>query len=901
MRALAIAIALLLRIVGAIYNDEAGIVDYHLALLGEPGNSTTFFHHPVPGSKASLIYTLSERNVLGAINPKDGSAVWRHLLANDPSTPRGQISTAEGQDVVFTAVNDTAGAWSASDGRFLWAATSNQNSIKDVETLNSEYERNGKTNGDAVALWSGKNAALKRLDAETGVEQWVFEDSSGSVPYRVVALGPDVYLIGLSKAMLKGYKLHITTVDAKTGKAKDQITLSSEGEIASEYDILHVGHVGRLPMIIWTDASRTTLKANIVGSKTIASFDVASPNEPIEAASVHCSRSKSGSPHFLVEFKTSKTHWGQVYHVDAKSDPKKAKVSKAYDLPRLEDRGAFASSVVNDQTFFVRLASEVQLFSSASHGVLARWPLKLPRSFHISQGDWQAVRAASEVVVRGDSTYAIRSAILLDTGDWTLIRNGDVQWSRPEQLSGILNAAWLPTNQSQALVDELEVESDQSPILAAAHRLKRHISLATEMSGLLQALPETVVAWLASFVQNGHAKQHAFGFDKEVYAKLIDGKVVAINPAHPESVRTLDSARSQEVRHILDAPTDTLSPSVQGGYSYKIEEGGLSGIGPSGNLWHLSLSSGQTVLKTISQPAGEKVASIGKVLGDRTVLYKYLNPNAFLVLIKDEAEQQLSVSLLDAISGAVLHTEDHDDVDFDRPIAAFLSENWFSYSFTFGGSKDDLSRGHLLVMGEAYESEFPNDRGPRGASSNFSAIDPSMATPGVLKPHVVSQAYHLPEEISHMAITQTQQGITSKQLLVTLANSNAIVGIPHYMLDPRKPIGKAPTNQEMEEGLTQYAPFIDFDPKMYLTHTNELIGIDNVISSPSDMESTSLVFAYGLDVFGTRVAPSFTFDILGASFNKIQLILTVTALTVAVFAVAPLIKRKQTNALWQNP
>ena len=60
-------------------------------------------------------------------------------------------------------------------------------------------------------------------------------------------------------------------------------------------------------------------------------------------------------------------------------------------------------------------------------------------------------------------------------------------------------------------------------------------------------------------------------------------------------------------------------------------------------------------------------------------------------------------------------------------------------------------------------------------------------------------------------------------------------------------------------------------------------------NSRSLIESTSLVFAYGLDVFGTRLSPSFSFDILGKNFNKFQMLATVAALAVATFLVAPLV------------
>ena len=87
----------------------------------------------------------------------------------------------------------------------------------------------------------------------------------------------------------------------------------------------------------------------------------------------------------------------------------------------------------------------------------------------------------------------------------------------------------------------------------------------------------------------------------------------------------------------------------------------------------------------------------------------------------------------------------------------------------------------------------------------------------------------------------------------------------------------------------RYNPVIEFDPKWHLNHAREVIGIKDVITSPALLESTSLVFAYGLDVFGTRLSPSFNFDMLGKDFNKFQMLATVAALAVVTFVVTPLV------------
>ena len=276
--------------------------------------------------------------------------------------------------------------------------------------------------------------------------------------------------------------------------------------------------------------------------------------------------------------------------------------------------------------------------------------------------------------------------------------------------------------------------------------------------------------------------------------------------------------------------------------------------------------------------------------------YKYQNPNLILVITANDDTGTITTHLIDGISGAVLHASDVVGVDTSRPIATVVSENWFAHSFTTDTVDDAVSKGYQLVVAELYESELPNDRGPLGTSADFSSVRAQLA-----RPHVIKQVFHVPEEISTMAVTQTRQGITSRDLLVGLPGTSAIVAIPRQAIDPRRTVGGEPTTaQMMEEGLTRYSPMLDFDAKWHVTHRQEVLGVRRIMAAPARLESTSLVFAHGLDVFGTRVAPSFAFDVLGASFNRLQLALTVAALTLAAFAVAPLVQRKQTNALWQS-
>jgi ER membrane protein complex subunit 1 len=78
----------------------------------------------------------------------------------------------------------------------------------------------------------------------------------------------------------------------------------------------------------------------------------------------------------------------------------------------------------------------------------------------------------------------------------------------------------------------------------------------------------------------------------------------------------------------------------------------------------------------------------------------------------------------------------------------------------------------------------------------------------------------------------------------------------------------------------------------------QVANVRRILTAPSLLESTSIVFAYGLDLFCTRVAPSGTFDVLNETFNKTQLILTICGLVVAIVVTRPMVRQKRLRERW---
>lgn len=145
-----------------------------------------------------------------------------------------------------------------------------------------------------------------------------------------------------------------------------------------------------------------------------------------------------------------------------------------------------------------------------------------------------------------------------------------------------------------------------------------------------------------------------------------------------------------------------------------------------------------------------------------------------------------------------------------------------------------------------------------------------------LRPNVDSRAYILPTSgVEAARETITEKGITSKHVLGNIASSifvtsfsfrnfstcrsvwttsiyssvvalstGSVVELPWSILDPRRPF--AATVESREEGVIPYVPEIPIPNETIINYNLTLNRIKNIISSPSGLESTSLIFAYGL-------------------------------------------------------
>ncbi|TFK33104.1 hypothetical protein BDQ12DRAFT_658417 [Crucibulum laeve] len=310
--------------------------------------------------------------------------------------------------------------------------------------------------------------------------------------------------------------------------------------------------------------------------------------------------------------------------------------------------------------------------------------------------------------------------------------------------------------------------------------------------------------------------------------------------------------------------------------------------------WTLSLPEKEDISTLIPAMRGP-VASLGKVLGNRTTLYKYLNPRLFVLLTASHAVEPTTCGLyvVDSAKGTIVYRVELPSSGGKCDIKTSLTENWLVYHYydsdSDGTSDVRRSKGYRMVTVELYEGH--------GVDQKTRSSDMSAYSNETLDLTAYEQAYVFPHAITALAPTSTKFGITSKDLIVATRN-NRIQSFPRRLLNPRRPNRKT-TAEEAEEYLIPYDPVLPDDPRRVLSHTYEQVAnVQQIVTSPALLESTSLVFTLGLDLFLTRVAPSNTFDVLSENFNKVQLVLTVSALAVAIMFTKPMVQRKRLREKW---
>ncbi|GMH35035.1 hypothetical protein BSKO_02903 [Bryopsis sp. KO-2023] len=309
--------------------------------------------------------------------------------------------------------------------------------------------------------------------------------------------------------------------------------------------------------------------------------------------------------------------------------------------------------------------------------------------------------------------------------------------------------------------------------------------------------------------------------------------------------------------------------------------------------WTLAFHS--PILAALSRDPSDAVHSHVKVLGDRTLKFKYLNPNTVMIAsgLADGSssvaeDSELSIHIIDTVTGRILHRQIHPAAR--GPVHAVFSQHWVVYHyFSMQNGRFETS---TLEMYDASHKDV-DIFGLMFAKNEGETI--SSHEPAPLE--ILSSTHFMATPLKAMGVTRTSRGITTQHVLFgTVADQ--VYSMDKRFLDPRRPRGKI-TAEAREERLIPFQENLPMYPTKFATQNRHIVGLKHIESSPTGLESGSHIFAYGIDLFYTRVQPEKAFDSLEEDFAFAFLVLTIVGMLVGAVVMHHMVKRSKLAQKWK--
>ncbi|TIB89943.1 hypothetical protein E3Q17_00844 [Wallemia mellicola] len=309
-----------------------------------------------------------------------------------------------------------------------------------------------------------------------------------------------------------------------------------------------------------------------------------------------------------------------------------------------------------------------------------------------------------------------------------------------------------------------------------------------------------------------------------------------------------------------------LSDTIVVGLTPSIKEDEIN----SAEVWSFDAPENQVIIG-VEERLNAATSSVAQIGPDRKALYKYLNPNAILITTMVKGESLKKLYVVDGVTGQIDRTFEIEDesegannVFIDNRIvtlARSTDKDTIMYSKELFTNTEDLEHKYL----------------------------------------------HTPFSIKAMTPTITRNGISHKDIIVA-NNNDTITSIPRTYLDPSTPKQMQINKKQQKKNKKNAQQFdlvinddltrIPNDPKAILNN-DPVIGVKDIKCVPStQLESTSICVAYGQDIVVMNATPSRQFDVLSENFNKIQLGITIVALSVGLLIVKPIVKAKKLDLKW---
>ncbi|TPX33872.1 hypothetical protein SmJEL517_g03357 [Synchytrium microbalum] len=857
-------------------------------------------------------YTLTNGLTISKINVKSGDIAWTSSPVKTPACLSRLVADSKGAQAVGSSANSTDGSLISAVLDATTGETKGITVTKSAHSANTEYELVGSVKEVLVVYVDAKGKSWLSPLAESSrpiaLDVASFSDDSSAISAVSSISSSSIHLefvmttvagsVFLVKPKTSGIELvrRLKPMGSQASPALFAITTEKDiavvavdtkddSTISIETVAMGKGQPSKPILIPFSASEYGTITKAFASSKTgLTKLLIVSSD---------------GSIHFVQgnELKWSRDEsLAQITHSEFVELPAPSLLSEELDEM---DEPASKSAATNPVTRYAkRLSTHIKKLSAAVNQFVVSAP--------------NSPQEAAPVQNATQDLYAFRKLFIVTTSTGKVLaletKHGQIIWSRMFGLGmgkfisvKTLRASFVKYPPITALVAVTETST-------TIHELNALTGETITASVSLSSVTEKVVVLPIETTQD---RLH-------VLALVDTNSNVRLHPTSDDTVMQFEKMRpSFYVTAGLRAGSQTIYGNALGPLNRE------KGCFEASQMWEFSLPEGEVIASVSEKDRNDHIASIGRVLGNRAVLYKYLNSNqlAFTTLKTSDTATTASVYLVDAITGALLYHAVHaggGNLDSIPSVHVIQCENWVVYSYWNHGPDAAES---VVVADEAPEGDAKTPKRKSGKKKAQRASLPEVKAMEVvvlelfesskqdkrfegdtfssfdgLRPDVLSEAYEFPAGVTAIGVTRTPAGISTRDVIFG-TTSNQLLAVNKRVLDPRRPISLSADDKD--EGLVQYTAYIQHNPKEVLSYHLEVAGVSQIVSAPSILESTSIVVAYGLDMFCLRRAPSKTFDLLSQDFNRVNLVVTMIGLAVAIFVARYFVARRNLNAAWK--
>eukprot|EP00922_Rhytidocystis_sp_ex-Travisia-forbesii_P059157 GHVS01087685.1.p1 GENE.GHVS01087685.1~~GHVS01087685.1.p1 ORF type:complete len:893 (-),score=196.51 GHVS01087685.1:100-2778(-) len=389
-----------------------------------------------------------------------------------------------------------------------------------------------------------------------------------------------------------------------------------------------------------------------------------------------------------------------------------------------------------------------------------------------------------------------------------------------------------------------------------------------------------------------------------------------------------------ELQGIVVSPTHRASGrddlgDVEAGILFQFDQARLTGYGlsavvPGGGRvveqigttllqprWNVDLSGSSQVVAGSAMPLHSAWGNVPVLVqGDATIMYKYINPNMLVLLatptsasapahISAEAVPRGSVYAVNLIDGSIVFSETLPE-GAALPANLLVCENVIIVHYW-----NIFSVRYEIHVIELYDAD--KDKGPWSLLFSTTRHHRSVLSSFDLhRPVAYSRTYVCAAAFRAASVTSTKQGVTPRAVIAAVA-SQQILSVPLRMLSSRRPLthdaqGRPATPltaAEKEEGLPPYRAVLPLPSTDVISYYLQVMFVRGIRTDPTELESTSTVFAFGLDLFFSPVQPAHGYDVLSSQFNYGLLTAAVSVIVVGLFVTGRMARKNSLNFRWK--